>query len=93
MTKPDPADVLASVNALRLLHGVGEPLTKLPKGHCGDPYSCVLTVALKATEVCGLFTDSPIYKMAHDGPSLILPTLLVDFANAFDAHLYPELIA
>ena len=92
MTPPDLADVLAEVNRLRAERGL-EPLGEMPKGGRAVPWGCPLRHALNVYAVGGWY-----YRPTEDdrGPVSTLPALppvLSDFVVAFDAGLYPELVA
>lgn len=92
MDKPDLADVLAEVNRLRTEHGIGEPLTEMPKGErmsaCGCPVARALTrdrdlpPAICRTSYGWLESDN-----------YPTPSTVAAFIRSFDGGAYTELIA
>lgn len=92
MTRPDLAEVLAAVNALRAEHAIGEPLTEMPKQgpsrHEPQCCTCPMTVALDAdaSHPYGFVRRA---ELKWHG----LPPVCSAFIHAFDRGEYPELIA
>lgn len=88
LTVPPLNDVLQAVNDLRAEHGLGAPLTEMPKGEPGKLCACPLAVALGGATVTSTHAYFPPTDLL-----LELPSVLDDFVTAFDQGAYPGLVA
>lgn len=90
MTPPDLADVLAEVNRLRAERDL-PPLDAMPKGERQAAFSCPIA---KACGKDGSASDRELWFDGIGGTDRIAtPRVIRDFLDAFDAGLYPELVA
>lgn len=83
MKRPSKLRVLLAVNLWRIRHK-RTPILYLPKG---TPTSCSGCPLARALGCMVGFT------YGHEARLLPLPKVLFDFREAFDARLYPELVA
>ena len=93
-------NTLAWVNDMRAQYGIGEPLDTLPKGVRDNVFECPLARALGETAVTARLwfphfkRRTPDESWANrDRDPVALPVAARNFIDAFDANLYPELIA
>jgi hypothetical protein len=90
-TVPDLNDVLAEVNRLRADDDL-PPLTALPCGHPGSAFGCPVARALDVMSVVPSRNHDGYYRKGLFDDPVELPRVLNDFAEAFDAGRYPDLV-
>lgn len=99
--EPEEAYALTVVNKLRAAAGA-KPLDQLRPGIPGSAGKCTIAASLKETPVEYVDAQGDVVKLVGDGlcdeagvrgEIEFQDAALADFIDAFDAGLYPELIA